>query len=212
MNQKMNLRIHKVSQKMTYTYYSSIYIHHILNIHINQVDSIIEKTKLNTELKYFYEKELFRKLKWRNHIYKRKSEDNFLNRIEEKYGKKEEILIAYGNWSNIKQMKYIMPTMGKGLRRIIEKRFDIILIDEYNTSKLCSKCYTELKNWNHQHRILCCNGCSGSESKKSMFINRDINACVNIMNICKDWIKDRIRRKEFRRNTNDDHQEVGKHH
>ncbi len=50
--------------------------------------------------------------------------------------------------------------MGKGLRRIIEKRFDVVMIDEYNTSKLCSKCYTELKNWNNHHRILCCNGCS----------------------------------------------------
>lgn len=165
---------------------------------------IIEKTKLNEELKDFYERELFRKLKWRTHIYKRKSEDKFLNNIEKKYGKKDEIVIAYGNWSNTKQMKYIMPTMGKGLRRIIEKKFDIVLIDEYNTSKLCSKCYKELKNWNNLHRILCCNGCSGSESKNSTFINRDINACVNIFNICKDWIKNKIRRTEFKRNTNDD--------
>jgi transposase len=108
-------------------------------------------------------------------------------------------------------MKYIMPTMGKGLRRIIEKRFDVVMIDEYKTSKLCSKCHTELKNWNNHHRILCCNGCSGSESKNSTFINRDINACVNIMNLCKDWITHKRRNEVFQRNFNNDRQKMEKH-
>ena len=44
---------------------------------------ITEKSKLNDKVRDFYEKELYRKLKWRNWIYQRKSEDKFLNRIEE---------------------------------------------------------------------------------------------------------------------------------
>ena len=83
---------------------------------------IIEKTKLNDKVKRFYENELYRKLKWRTWIYQRKSEDKFLNRIEETYGKKEDLLLCYGNWSNNKQMKYIMPTKGVGLRRVIQKK------------------------------------------------------------------------------------------
>jgi len=82
---------------------------------------ITEKTKLNEKVREFYENELYRKLKWRSWIYQRKSEDNFLNNIEKTYGKKEDLLLCYGNWSNNKQMKYIMPTKGVGLRRTIEK-------------------------------------------------------------------------------------------
>ena len=79
---------------------------------------------MNDELKEFYERELFRKLKWRSWIYQRKSEDLFLNRIEEKFG--NDILLCYGNWSNTKQMKYTMPTKGIGLRRVISKKFNTV--------------------------------------------------------------------------------------
>ena len=72
---------------------------------------------MNDELRGFYEKKLFRKLKWRSWIYQRKSEDRFLNKIEEKFGKSEDILLCYGNWSNTKQMKYTMPTKGVGLKK-----------------------------------------------------------------------------------------------
>ena len=42
------------------------------------------------------------------------------------YGKSKNLLLCYGNWSNTKQMKYIMPTQGIGLRRIIEKKFNVV--------------------------------------------------------------------------------------
>ena len=67
-----------------------------------------EKTRLNDKIKSFYEKDIHRKFKWRTWIYQRKSEDNFINRIENTYGKREDILLCYGNWSNTKQMKYLM--------------------------------------------------------------------------------------------------------
>ena len=140
---------------------------------------IIEKTKLNGKVKGFYENELYRKLKWRTWIYQRKSEDKFLNRIEETYGKKEDLLLCYGNWSNNKQMKYIMPTKGVGLRRVIQKKFNVVLVDEFRTSKLCSKCNCELENYKNLHRVLVCRGCksSGLESKNTAFMN----ACMNIL-------------------------------
>lgn len=166
---------------------------------------IKHKTKLNEQLKEFYEKELFRKLKWRSFIYQRKSEDKFLNRIEEKFGLRENILLCYGNWSNTKQMKYTMPTKGVGLRRIISKRYDTVLVDEYKTSKLCSKCHKDLCNYNKIHRLLICQDCKcdGSESKTVTFINRDINACMNIITISKSWLKNKTRPNSFKRTKSD---------
>ena len=160
---------------------------------------IIEKTKLNDKLREFYEQELFRKLKWRTWIYRRKSEDKFLNRIEETFGNKEDLLLCYGDWSNPKQMKHIMPTKGIGMRRIIEKKFDVVLIDEYCTSKLCSKCHNELTNYKNLHRLLVCTHCksNGLESKNVTFMNRDMNACMNILNLSKQWINTKTRTEEY---------------
>ena len=179
-----------------------------------------EKTRLNDKIKSFYEKDIHRKFKWRTWIYQRKSEDNFINRIENTYGKREDILLCYGNWSNTKQMKYLMPTKGIGMRRAIEKKFDVILVDEFRSSKLCSCCYKELENYklnkyelseykkhngkeiNKIHRLLICRSCrsNGLENKNITFMNRDMNACINILNISKDWINKRSRNINFCRN------------
>ena len=174
---------------------------------------IIEKTKLNDKLKDFYEQELFRKLKWRSWIYRRKSEDKFLNKIEETFGNKEDLLLCYGDWSNPKQMKHIMPTKGIGMRRIIEKRFDVVLIDEYCTSKLCSQCHHELTNYKNIHRLLVCSHCksNGLESKNVTFMNRDMNACMNMLNLSNQWINTKTRPKEYSRTPDYDFHNEEKH-
>jgi len=59
-------------------------------------------------------------------------------------------------------MKYIMPTKGIGLRRIIRKKYDVVLIDEYKTSKLCSHCGDELENYKNIHRLLVCKNCKSN--------------------------------------------------
>jgi hypothetical protein len=165
-----------------------------------------EKTQLNDQVKGFYEAKLYRKLKWRTSVYKRKSEDNFLNQVEEKYGDRDSLLLCYGNWSNNRQMRGVMPTMGVGLRRVIGKRFQVVLVDEFRSSKLCSRCEGELKNYKRLHRVLVCNGCksSGSESEKSIFMNRDMNACMNLLRISNSWINERKRPEVFCRTPNPD--------
>jgi hypothetical protein len=59
----------------------------------------------------FYKREVWRKMKFRQYSYGKKSIDTFLNKIKETFG--ENILIGYGNWSRSTQMKHFMPTMNK---------------------------------------------------------------------------------------------------
>lgn len=182
-------------------------------------DYIRNKTLLDNEIRDFYYNELFRKLKFRTNICLRKSEDKFLNNIEKIYGKKEDIVIGYGDWSLNKQMKHLMPSSNIGIRRKIEKRFNVFLVNEYCTSKLCSCCNKELKNYKMsckdikkyeekhkgkidkneivKHRLLVCSGCSSLENKKSTFWNRDINACVNMLKLTKEWINNKRRNPLF---------------
>ena len=180
---------------------------------------IKNKTLIDDEIKDFYYNKLFRKLKFRTSINLRKSEDKFLNNIEKKYGKKEDIVIGYGDWSNDKQMKHLIPSSNIGLRKKIEKRYKVFLVSEYCTSKLCSSCNKELKNYRMnkediekyekkhntklnkndliKHRLLVCLGCSSSENKNSTFWNRDINACVNMLKLSKEWIFNKTRNSLF---------------
>ena len=66
-------------------------------------DYIKEKTKLNNELQEFYITDLWRKMKWRQFVYSRKSEDKFLNNIKNVFG--DDIVIAYSDWSRSSLLK-----------------------------------------------------------------------------------------------------------
>ncbi len=86
-----------------------------------------------------------------------------------------------------------------GLRRTIEKRFNVVLVDEFKTSKFRSKYNCELENYNNLHRILVCRSCksSGLESKNITFMNRDMNVCMNMFHISNSWISQKFVQKDF---------------
>ena len=152
---------------------------------------LVEKDKLNKETLDFYQRDVWRKMKFRQYSYGKKSIDTFLNKIKETFG--YNILIGYGNWSRSTQMKHFMPTMNKGLRKQIHKKYDTITINECNTSKLCCDCYNDLSYYRHsdgnkQFRLLVCSGCVRPQVKQTVFRTRDANSAINIMNLTKCWI------------------------
>lgn len=104
------------------------------------------KHDINTTVQPFYTNPVCRKMKWRQRILTQQSEIKFLNQIEKTFGPAKDMVILYGNWSRTTQMAGLPPTLGKGLLKKISKRYTTLLIDEYNTSKLCSRCHAELKH------------------------------------------------------------------
>jgi len=164
---------------------------------------LIEKDKLNKEVFEFYQKEVWRKMKFRSYRYGNKSIDNFLNKIKETFG--ENLLIAYGDWSRTTQMANFIPTLGKGLRKLIHKRYDTITINEAYTSKKCCKCFNDLeeckdKNLNNKKifRLFRCSNCVSLENKNTViYRTRDSNSATNILNLAEHYIKNNSRIKEF---------------
>jgi hypothetical protein len=153
---------------------------------------LAEKDKLNKETTEFYKKEVWRKMKFRQYSYGKKSIDTFLNKIKETFG--ENILIGYGNWSRSNQMKHFMPTMNKGLRKLIHKKYDTITINECNTSKKCCDCNKDLEYYKDKEgkkvfRLLVCSNCVSCENKKIVFRTRDANSSINIMKLTSCWIE-----------------------
>jgi hypothetical protein len=147
---------------------------------------LVEKYKLNKDTIEFYKRETWRKMKFRQYSYGKKSVDTFLNKIKETFG--ENILIGYGNWSRSSQMKHFMPTMNKGLRKLIHKKYDTITINECNTSKKCCDCNKDLEYYKDKEgkkvfRLLICSNCVSCENKKIVFRTRDANSSINIMKL-----------------------------
>jgi hypothetical protein len=161
---------------------------------------LVEKDKLNKETIEFYKKEVWRKMKFRQYSYGNKSIDTFLNKIKEKFG--ENILIGYGNWSRTSQMKYTMPTMNKGLRKLIHKKYDTITINEFYTSQKCCECKKDLKHYKDTkgveiYRLFTCSNCVSCENKNVVFRTRDKNSAINILNLTECWIHYQTRPVEF---------------
>ena len=102
------------------------------------------KNSMNAELRKFYGLALHRKMKWRQFVYTQRSEDKFLVRMRQLFG--DDALVAYGNWSRTTQMRHFVPTKGVGMRRLISRHFETVLIDEFRTSKLCCNCSKELSH------------------------------------------------------------------
>jgi len=153
---------------------------------------LVEKDKLNKETSEFYKREVWRKMKFRQYSYGKKSIDTFLNKIKETFG--ENILIGYGNWSRSTQMKHFMPTMNRGLRKLIHKKYDTITINECNTSKKCCDCNKDLEYYKDKEgkkvfRLLKCSDCVSCENKKIVFRTRDANSSINIMKLTSCWIE-----------------------
>ena len=153
---------------------------------------LVEKNKLNKETSEFYKQEVWRKMKFRQYSYSKKSIDTFLNKIKETFG--ENILIGYGNWSRSTQMKHFMPTMNKGLRKLIHRKYDTITINECNTSKKCCDCNKDLEYYKDKEgkkvfRLLKCSDCVSCENKKIVFRTRDANSSINIMKLTSCWIE-----------------------
>ena len=164
---------------------------------------LVEKTKLNKETQSFYQKEIWRNMKFRAYSYGKKSVDVFLNKIKETFG--DNLLIGYGNWSRDTQMKNFMPTMGKGFRKLIHHKYDTITVNECMTSKNCCDCMSTLENYKNTkgkkiHRLLVCKGveCVRSQNKKVVFKTRDLNSAINILNLTKKWIFNKERPEEFK--------------
>ena len=163
---------------------------------------LVEKDKLNKETIDFYQRDVWRKMKFRQYSYGKKSIDTFLNKIKETFG--ENILIGYGNWSRSTQMKHIMPTMNKGLRKLIHKKYDTLTINEYYTSQKCCECYNDLKHCKDKkgkeiYRSFHCSNCVSYENKNTVFRTRDKNSAISIMKLTKDWIETQTRPSEFQR-------------
>ena len=161
---------------------------------------LTQKLRFNQALRPFYSQYHFRKNRFNTFIDTQKSERTFMKNFKDKFvgkdGSPSDIVIAFGDWSQLHHRKYKEPVKGKGFRTMFRRNgYDVFLVDEHRSSVQCSDCCDESarcykfrrrldpndkkppsKRHIHKiHGLLVCNTCS-------RLWNRDINAPLN-MNI-----------------------------
>lgn len=154
---------------------------------------LAKKNEINAKLFEFYENEVYRRMRWNAYINMSRSEQRMLNKFEAKFGSPDEVVIAFGDWEQLHQMKFKQPTKGKGFRKLFRKQgYEVFLVDEFRTSCMCYACGDEqgrCEKWKmvanksprskkERPEILChgllrCTTCS-------RIWNRDVNASLNI--------------------------------
>ena len=98
-------------------------------------------------------------------------------------------------------MKGTIPSPNIGFKKLLLKKFEMFEINEYNTSKLYNKTFKELENVSvrknkhkkHLHEILT----PKEKTERCIFVNRDKNACKNILYLGKYFLENQLRPKEF---------------
>jgi hypothetical protein len=163
----------------------------------------------------FYSRPLFRKLALRRYCRTKGAEDQMLNEIEKKYGSSKTLLLGLGDWSvnsTSQQMRGCMSTPHKSLLKILQKRFEVVIVDEHRTSKLYNKDPTqELKNLKVRrgrkmksiHQLL-----TPTRNPNGVILNRDRNACQNMLDILREYVWYRTRPSEFCRQARDQQQRL----
>ena len=89
------------------------------------------------------------------------------------------------------------------MKKLLLSRFDIVEVNEFNTSKLYNKTLKEMENVSvkrnkHKkslHEILT----PKEETNCRIFVNRDVNACKNILLLGKCYLESQSRPEEFTR-------------
>ena len=168
------------------------------------------KNIVNKDLFGAYQDTLYRKLKWYGYINRQKSESNMVNNFKEKVGNPEETIVIMGDFDKKSNMKGKEPAKIKGLRKVLRNGgYKVYLINEFRTSKLCNKCCSEVENFKEKSDgylewslVRCTNVDCRPESMQNnldarRIYNRDQNACMNMLKIVKNLIRNGVRPIEY---------------
>jgi hypothetical protein len=133
-----------------------------------------------------------------------------VNNIKSKFKNDgKEIVLIYGDWSRLSQMRGVISTPCIGLKRRLAEDFKIFNIDEFRTSCLDNMTLKENKNAiikNKQgnkkelHSVLVSNILGNTVGKPlKRFQNRNRNSSLNMRNIIENYKNKGERKLEFSR-------------
>jgi hypothetical protein len=148
--QRTNLRQLKIGGKTIGEIESELSDENSKTVDFNRFQNYITmKLQINRLVNEHYFKGtnyMYSKLRWYKYINTQRHESRMLKSFAEKMGGPKEVVIVIGDYSE-STMKGQEPTITKRLRKLFkDSGYNVFLIDEFNTSKLCNNCGEEMKN------------------------------------------------------------------
>ena len=159
----------------------------MISIRTNSFDKY--KQYIENKLRYFdelcklYTDRRFRQYQWYLKIGRKRSEDKLLNRIEKHYGK--DVMIVMGDASIGVNMRNFISTPNITLNRVLKRRFNVKLLDEFRTSKINANTHKKNEgNFRYKDKIGKIRKVHAvlkytTEQGYKGYINRDKNAVKN---------------------------------
>jgi hypothetical protein len=138
----LRMKHHTIQGKNIYAYETELSKFNRKTLHIDKYkEYLTAKNHCNQVVGAFYQRELFRKLKFNSYINTKRNEQKMINNFRKTFGEPDKVVICIGDWEQRKQMKYKEPTLGVGMRTLFRKNnYQVLLVDEFRTSCRCSKC------------------------------------------------------------------------
>lgn len=165
-----------------------------------------------SELRAFYTRPIFRKLKLSAYIRKQQNIQRLASNLKEKFG--HNALFVWGNWS-VPHQRYHEPIQGSGLRKaLVALGFELVMLDEFRTSKYCPECHGPVSTFRRcrnprpkatrrriiRHGLLRCQSeACLREIPNGRLWNRDLLATLNFRHIVNGYREVGSRPERFRR-------------
>jgi hypothetical protein len=93
---------------------------------------------------YNSEKAKFKQYEWYASINRQRSENKLIENIKKTYG--EDVILIIGDWDKKNMPIKRISTPGASILRLLSEHFEVYLVNEYNTSKLCYVTEEETEN------------------------------------------------------------------
>ena len=162
-----------------------------------------KKNQTNNALYGYYSDKIHLKLKMNRYINTQKSESKMLKNFQKKFGEKGKLLVVIGDYDKQDNFKGKESVICRRTKKILRKGgFEIYLINEFRTSKLCNVCENECKKFHKRETKKSKTENQENDVKNSLvwglvrcenvncgkIFNRDTNAAMNMYKIGKNVI------------------------
>ena len=154
-----------------------------------------KKEEINEKVFSFYKELFLRRMKRRAYINTQRSESKLVNNIKTKFGDNPKFI--YGNYNITKQQRNFISTPCIGLKRMLNKHFEILNLDEFRTSCLSYIKEEKVKNLNINGREIHPVLMLTQKNNGLGCISRDKNAVLNFKKIIDYYLETKRRPQRF---------------